>query len=65
MKKVQLDLMGLNGNAFSLLSHFSESAKRQGWDEGGIDRVLQQAMAGDYRHLLRTLDAHCVPAGEP
>jgi len=58
MAKVRMSLEGLDGNAFSLLGTFTENAKRQGWSPEAIEAVRQEAMAGDYVHLLQTLDNH-------
>ena len=62
MKKVTLTLVGLDGNAFSLLGAFSRAAKRQGWTKEEIEEVMKEAKSGDYDHLLRTLVARCEDA---
>jgi hypothetical protein len=54
-KKVELTLVGLDGNAFSLMGAFSQAARRQGWNQDEIKEVLDDAMSGDYNHLLRVL----------
>jgi hypothetical protein len=53
--KFYLKLVGTDGNAFSLLGRFSAAAKKAGWDKAEIDGVMNEAMSGDYNHLLRTL----------
>lgn len=58
MKKVKINLVGLNGNAFSLIGTWSEEAKKQGFDEDQIKEVVNDATSRDYDHLLRTLIAH-------
>jgi hypothetical protein len=58
MKKVRMTLEGIDGNAFALLGAFTENAARQGWSQEEIEAVRREAMSGDYRHLLRTLDDH-------
>lgn len=58
MTKVRMSLEGLDGNAFSLLAAFTENATQQGWSKEAIDAVRQEAMAGDYGHLLQTLYDH-------
>lgn len=60
-KTVNLNLVGLDGNAFSLMGAFQGQAKREGWTPEDIKAVLDEATAGDYDHLLRTLAAHCEP----
>jgi prepilin-type N-terminal cleavage/methylation domain-containing protein len=57
-KKVRMKLVGLNGNAFSLLGTFVAKAKEQGWTPDESDAVVKEATSGDYDHLLRTLASH-------
>lgn len=54
-KKVKLDLLGLDGDAFSLMGAFSRQAKRESWSKEEIDSVLEECRSGDYDHLLQTL----------
>ena len=58
-KKVKMTLVGLDGNAFALLGAFQKNARRQGWSEEEIKKVLDKAMNGNYEHLVVTLDSHC------
>ena len=53
--KVKLTLVGLDGNAFSLMGAFKRAARKQGWAAEEIDAVLADCMSGDYDHLLCTL----------
>jgi hypothetical protein len=57
-KKVKLNLVGLDGNAFVLLGSFQAAARRQGWTKEEIKEVLDDAMSGDYDHLLQVLISH-------
>lgn len=57
-KKVELDLTSIDGNAFSLLGHFRRQAKREGWTVEEIQKVMDEAKAGDYDHLVAVLLAH-------
>lgn len=57
-RKVQGSLVGVNGNAFSLLVHFQQLARRQGFDKKWIDSVLEDAKSSDYDHLIYTLSSH-------
>lgn len=57
-KKVKMELVGLDGNAFSLMGHFQRNARRQGWTKDEIDSVLNECKSGDYDHLLCTLMDH-------
>lgn len=54
-KKVVMELVGLDGNAFVLMGEFSKRARKQGWTKEEIDYVLNKCMSGDYNNLLRTL----------
>ena len=58
-KKVKMTLIGLDGNAFCLMGAFSRNARRQGWKQPEIDKVLEEAKAGDYAHLVTTLNGYC------
>lgn len=64
MKKINLKLVGLDGNAFSIMGAFSRQAREEGWSKAEIDVVLNEARSGDYNHLLCTIMDHCEdPAG--
>ena len=54
-KKVKMQLIGLDGNAFSVLGAFSRNARKQGWTPEEIKAVTSEAMSGDYDHLLSTI----------
>lgn len=55
MRKLNLKLVGKDGNAFSLLGYFRSKANKAGWTKEEIEKVTTEAMSGDYAHLLRTL----------
>lgn len=57
-KKVKLELIGLDGNAFALMGAFQRQARREGWSKDEIDAVINECMSGDYNHLLATLLEH-------
>ena len=57
-KYVKGSLVGVDGNAFSLMGYFKRNATRQGWSKEDIDLVLTKAKSGDYDNLIVTLDAH-------
>lgn len=63
-KKVQMSLEGIDGNAFSILGAFKSKARSQGWKNDQIQRVLNEAMEGDYHHLLSTILSHTYTKGE-
>ena len=54
-KLVKLNLVGLDGNAFSLMGAFRQAARRQGWTKEEIDKVMADCQSGDYDHLLQVL----------
>jgi len=58
-KKVNLELVGLDGNAFALMGAFRRQARKEGWNQEEIKEVLDECMSGDYDHLLSTLMEHC------
>lgn len=62
-KKVKCKLVGVDGNAYSLMGAFSRQAEREGWSKAEIDAVLDEATSGDYQHLVATLAAHCENGG--
>lgn len=62
-KKVKLKLIGIDGNAFSILGAFSQAARREGWTPEEIKAVTDKAMSGDYDKLLGTIMAHCKHGG--
>lgn len=62
-KKVQLNLVGIDGNAFYILGAFRKQAKKEKWTEEEIEAVLDEAKKGDYNHLLATIMDHCEHGG--
>jgi hypothetical protein len=55
---VELNLVGLDGNAFFLMGAFNRAAQRQGRTKEEIKAVLDDCKSGDYDHLLIVLMAH-------
>lgn len=58
-KTVNLDLVGVNGNAFAVMGVFQKKAKEEGWSTSEIEMVLAEAKSKDYDHLLATIMNHC------
>ena len=58
-KTVNLDLVGVNGNAFMIIGVFERQAKKEGWSKKEIDSVLKEAKSKDYHHLLSTIMNYC------
>lgn len=56
--KPVVDLDRCDGNAFSILAAASRAARRAGWNQERIDKVLAEAKSGDYDHLLQTIMKH-------
>ena len=59
MKKIKLDLGGVDGNAFCILGAFGLRARRDGWTKEEISAVCEKATAGDYAHLVTTIAEYC------
>jgi len=55
MKKIDLELEGLDGNAFALIGAFTRQAKKEGWSKEEIAKVVIEATSGDYNKLLQVL----------
>ena len=58
-KTVNLDLVGVNGNAFMIMGVFQRQAIKEGWTQAEIDLVLTVAKSGDDNQLLATIENHC------
>lgn len=54
MDKPRLELIGEDGNVFSILGRATREAKRAGWSEEKIKKFQAEAMSGDYDHALQT-----------
>lgn len=63
-KTVNLDLVGVNGNAFMIMGVFKRQAKKEGWTTVEIETVLKEAKSKDYNHLLATIENRCEPKDE-
>ena len=63
-KKVKMQLVGLDGNAFALIGVWRREAKRQGWTAEEIKTVTDEAMSGDYNKVLTTLMDNTQSEGE-
>ena len=55
MEKPMLQLVGEDGNAFAILGKARHVARESGWPQDEIDEMLEEAMSGDYDHLLQTM----------
>lgn len=57
-EKPRVQLIGKDGNAFSIMASCRYVARRAGWSEEKIDALLEEMMSGDYNHLLQTAMKH-------
>jgi len=53
--KIEIDLTGPDGNAFSLMAYATDFCKQLGIDKKPI---LDDMMSGDYEHLLSVMEEH-------
>ncbi len=49
----EVQLVGRDGNAFAVMGAAKQAARTAGWSQGHIQKYLQEAMEGDYNHLLQ------------
>ncbi len=50
-----MQLLGIDGNAFSIIGSFQKNARKQGWTQEEIKSVVDEATNSDYNHLLVTI----------
>tara|TARA_R110002110_G_scaffold357346_1_gene566730 strand:- start:136 stop:387 length:252 start_codon:yes stop_codon:yes gene_type:complete len=55
---VELELVGLDGNAFALMGAWKKTAQRAGRTPEEINAVIDDCTSGDYNHLLGVLVEH-------
>jgi hypothetical protein len=60
-KTVNLNLVGVDGNAFVIMGVFRKQARKEGWTEQEINLVMEEAKSSDYNHLLATIENLCEP----
>ena len=63
-KTVNLNLIGVNGNAFMIMGVFRKQAQKEGWTPEEIEQVMVEAKSSDYNYLLATIENHCEPKEE-
>ncbi len=54
MERPELKLIGQDGNAFMVLGLAQRAAKKAGWTKEEIEDFMDEAMSGNYDHLLQT-----------
>ena len=57
-KKVKMQLVGIDGNAFAILGAFNRAALKQKWTHEEVKTVIDEATSSDYNHLLATIAYH-------
>lgn len=56
--KPTVELLGHDGNAYAILGRCRRAACRAGWADEAWQAFFDEARAGDYDHLLRTVMEH-------
>lgn len=51
---VTVPMVGEDGNAFAIMGRVRKAARQAGLTKEQIDEYMNEAMAGDYDHLLQT-----------
>ena len=51
---VKVKLVGVDGNAYSVMGTCADAARRAGVSEDEIERFHEECTSGDYDHLLQT-----------
>jgi len=59
MDKPQVQIIGEDGNAFTILGKVRRSMVDHGCDKEYIEKYMEEAMSGDYDHLLRVTMEYC------
>ena len=50
--KQKYNLVGIDGNAYSVMGYVIQAMKREGFSKSEIDDYQADAKSGDYNHLL-------------
>jgi hypothetical protein len=51
---IKVNLVGTNGNAFTILGKAAQAMRKAGVEKPEIDAFMHEATSGDYEHLLMT-----------
>jgi hypothetical protein len=51
--KPEVELVGRDGNAFSIMAACSRAARKAGWTTEEIEEVTNKMKSGDYDNLLQ------------
>ncbi len=52
---IKVKLSGTDGNAYALMSRVTRALRKGKVKEPEINSIMEEAMSGDYDHLLQTL----------
>lgn len=52
MRKKMYSLVGVDGNAYSLMGYTQDAMAEQGFNKEEIDTFLKDAQSSDYSHLV-------------
>lgn len=52
--EIKVKLVGKDGNAFAILGNVRGALRKGGVHESEVKEFLQEAMSGDYTHMLVT-----------
>jgi hypothetical protein len=52
--EIKVQLVGLDGNAYSIMGRVSAALKEAGVSKEEIDEYYAESTSGDYDHLLQT-----------
>ena len=63
LKKPEIQLIGVDGDAFSVMGIAVRALKSEGNDSEVVDAYQKEAMSGDYDHLLQTTMTYCEVIG--
>lgn len=56
--KPEVELVGIDGNAFSIIGTVQSALSRAGNDKEVIDSFVNEATSGDYDHVIQTAIAY-------
>lgn len=55
MSKPKIQLSGEDGNSFVIIGQCMKVARKAGWTSEKLTKFREEAMSGNYDHLLRTV----------
>jgi hypothetical protein len=55
IEKPILNLTTCDGNAMFIIGRATKTARNAGWSNERIDKMVEDAMSGDYDHVLQTM----------